>query len=327
METGDNLSKRTEFFISYNGADEKWAEWIATVLETEGFTTTIQAWDFVPGSNFVLEMNRAAAESNRTLAVVSPDYLDKSKFGNSEWAAAFAKDPEGFRRHLVPVRVRECQIEGLLKQIVYIDLVGKTESESRLALLNGVRGKRSKPTKSPAFPGSNESPHVAQAPIFPGSLKPGVGPPVPQHIHRYIPEIRRPPSDLEKRRFVQNAFKTVAQHFEQAGNQLAAQEGVNFDFQPASATQFTAEIFVDGNSKRRCKIWIYSDGIAFYEGSFGWRGDDSFNEMLSLVQNELALSALMEMDWGDEGKGLNLKQLTPEDAAEYLWRRFVSHLN
>ena len=48
--------------------------------------------------------------------------------------------------------------------------------------------------------------------------------------------------------------------------------------------------------------------------------------MLSLVQNELALSALMEMGWGDEEKGLNLKQLTPENAAEYLWRRFVSRL-
>jgi hypothetical protein len=324
METGDNLSKRTEFFISYNAADEKWAVWIAAVLEKEGFSTTIQAWDFVPGSNFVLEMNRAASESNRTLAVVSPDYLEKSKFGSPEWASAFAKDPEGYRRHLVPVRVRECKIEGLLKQIVYIDLVGKTESESQLALLNGVRGKRAKPAKSPPFPGSDESPRAVQAPVFPGRPQPRVGPPIPAH---HIPKVRRPPSDLEKRRFVQNAFKTVAQRFEQAGNELAAQEGVNFDFQPASTTQFTAEIFVDGNSKRRCKIWIYNDGIAFYEGSFGWRDDNSFNEMLSLVQNELAFGALMEMGWGDVGKGLNLKQLTPGDAAEYLWRRFVSLLN
>jgi hypothetical protein len=49
--------------------------------------------------------------------------------------------------------------------------------------------------------------------------------------------------------------------------------------------------------------------------------------MLSLVQNELALSAIMEMGWGDEGKGLNLKKLSGEAAAEYLWRRLVSRLN
>lgn len=33
----------TDFFISYTGVDRPWAEWIAYVLEEEGFTTKIQA--------------------------------------------------------------------------------------------------------------------------------------------------------------------------------------------------------------------------------------------------------------------------------------------
>ncbi len=48
-----------DFFISYTKADETWAEWIATELEQAGYSTVIQAWDFRPGSNFVLEMQRA----------------------------------------------------------------------------------------------------------------------------------------------------------------------------------------------------------------------------------------------------------------------------
>ena len=45
-----------DFFISYTAADVRWAEWIAWVLEEkQKCTTTLQAWDFVPGSNFVLE--------------------------------------------------------------------------------------------------------------------------------------------------------------------------------------------------------------------------------------------------------------------------------
>jgi hypothetical protein len=63
------------FFISYNRADKAWAEWIAWQLEKAGFTTVIQAWDFRPGSNFVLEMQQAATEAERTVAVLSPDYL------------------------------------------------------------------------------------------------------------------------------------------------------------------------------------------------------------------------------------------------------------
>jgi len=68
-----------DFFISYNRADKSWAEWIAWQLEDAGYATLIQAWDFRPGSNFVLEMQKAATETQRTIAVLSPDYL-KSDF-------------------------------------------------------------------------------------------------------------------------------------------------------------------------------------------------------------------------------------------------------
>ncbi|NEI53222.1 TIR domain-containing protein [Rhizobium leguminosarum] len=60
-----------DFFISYTHADVKWAEWIAFVLEEESFSTIIQAWDFRPGSNFVLEMQNAAATAARTIIVLS----------------------------------------------------------------------------------------------------------------------------------------------------------------------------------------------------------------------------------------------------------------
>jgi hypothetical protein len=223
------------------------------------------------------------------------------------------------------VRVHECEIKGLLEQIVYIDLVGKLEGEARRELVDGVSGQRAKPIQSPPFPGGGQSRHATQPPVFPGSGKSNRGTVGPE---RYIPKIRMAPSDLEKRRFVQSAFGAIAQHFDQAGNELADQQkGVDFDFQRVSATQLTAEIFLNGQSRRRCKIWIQNDGIAFSESPSRWVADNSYNEMLSLVENELALSALMHMGWGDEGKGLNLKQLTLEEAAEYLWRCFVSRLS
>jgi hypothetical protein len=65
----------TDFFISYTQADRPWAEWIAWVLEEAGQTTMIQAWDFRPGGNFVVEMQRAAVGSDRTIAVLSPQQV------------------------------------------------------------------------------------------------------------------------------------------------------------------------------------------------------------------------------------------------------------
>src|SRR5438477_11109129 len=44
-----------DFFLSYNRADQAWAEWIARQLKAAGYSTVLQAWDFLPGSNFVLE--------------------------------------------------------------------------------------------------------------------------------------------------------------------------------------------------------------------------------------------------------------------------------
>ncbi len=140
-----------DFFISYNSADEKRAEWIAWQLETEGYTTIIQAWDFGPGDNFVLAMQKAATEAKRTIAVLSPDYL-AAKFTVPEWAAAFAQDPLGEKRLLVPVRARPVELTGLLKAIVYIDLVGVTDkNEARNRLLEGIDNNRKKPKTEPDF--------------------------------------------------------------------------------------------------------------------------------------------------------------------------------
>jgi hypothetical protein len=91
---------REHFFISYNHVDEQWARWIAHVLGDAGYSVIIQAWDFRPGSNFVLEMEKALQQSDRMIAVLSPDYL-QARYPQPEWAAAFAGDPQGFERSLV----------------------------------------------------------------------------------------------------------------------------------------------------------------------------------------------------------------------------------
>ena len=124
-------SQSRDFFISYNHRDANWAEWIAWELEENGYTTKIQAWDFRPGSNFVIEMDTALKEAKRMIAVLSANYLD-SQFTPSEWTVLFAKDPRGKERKLVPVRVQEVDVDGLLGQIVYIDVVGKDEKAAEL---------------------------------------------------------------------------------------------------------------------------------------------------------------------------------------------------
>ncbi len=144
-----------DFFISYNKADRTWAEWIAWQLEEAGYSVVIQAWDFRPGSNFVLDMQRGLVEAERVVAVLSPDFLE-SLYTQPEWAAAFAADPTGERKTLLPVRVRECKLTGLLSQTTYINLVELNETAAKETLLAGVACDRAKPLTAPGFPGTTQ---------------------------------------------------------------------------------------------------------------------------------------------------------------------------
>jgi hypothetical protein len=157
-----------DFFISYNKADKDWAEWIAWHLEENGYETVVQAWDFIPGCNFVLEMDKASRETERTIAVLSPNYVD-ALYTQSEWAAAFKKDPTSEKGALLPVRVRKCKPNGLLGQIVYIDLFELDEEAARENLLAWVKHERAKSPKAPAFPGPKGH-SVSKPERFPGRL-------------------------------------------------------------------------------------------------------------------------------------------------------------
>jgi hypothetical protein len=143
------IEQKKDFFISYNSKDKDWAEWIAWQLEATGYSVVIQAWDFRPGDNFVLKMQQAAEQADRTLMVLSPNYL-AAVYTQPEWAAAFVQDPTGTT--LLPVRVAECELQGLLPAIVYIDLVDLEETEAKKKLLAGIPRGRAKPSVSPPFP-------------------------------------------------------------------------------------------------------------------------------------------------------------------------------
>jgi WD40 repeat protein/uncharacterized protein YjbI with pentapeptide repeats/3',5'-cyclic AMP phosphodiesterase CpdA len=144
-----------DFFVSYSPADERWATWIAWELEAIGHRTLLQAWDFVPGTNFIDFMDRGVSEANAVIAVLSRNYL-RSKYGRLEWQAALRADPDNPSNRLITVRIADCPLEGLLSTITYVDLVGVSHpNEARALLLSRIRhalAGRAKPAEVPAYP-------------------------------------------------------------------------------------------------------------------------------------------------------------------------------
>jgi hypothetical protein len=321
-----------DYFISYTSADKAWAEWIGWVLEAGGASVRLQAWDFAPGSNFVLEMQKAAAAARRTIAVLSPDYV-KSQFAAPEWAAAFADDPEGLTRKLVPVRVRDCELKGMLKTVVHIDLVGLDQESVQKKLRDGLGAKRGKPDKAPPFPGF--APAAGNSKPFP-AVAPASTSPSSARLTPFIPKIRGAISDLDRSRFIKHAFETVRQYFESGLHALASSEpAVDTELTRRGDTDFVAEIFVSGTRQARCRIWLGGmmgggNQISYYEGNQDM--GNAVNESLTIAheqQDGLALNAMMNMGIGMNRlpSEIDPSRMSPEHAAEYLWHRFLWRLH
>jgi hypothetical protein len=165
------VAEEWDFFVSYTQADRAWAEWVAWTLEEAGHRVLVQAWDFVPGSNWVQRMQDGVTGAARTVAVLSPDYLG-SVFGGAEWQAAWAADPAGRERRLLTVRVVDCERPGLLGQVVGIDLFGVAEAKAQTRLRDMVAraiAGRGKPATAPEFPGARGR-AIRQEARFPGAL-------------------------------------------------------------------------------------------------------------------------------------------------------------
>jgi TIR domain/NB-ARC domain len=171
--SGKDTGSGWDFFVSYTQADRAWAEWIAWTLEEDGYRVLVQAWDMVPGSNWIARMQDGVREADRTVAVLSAEYLG-SVYGGAEWRAAWAQDPAGAGRKLLPVRVRPCEWEGLglLAGVVGVDLVGLDEAAAAARLRSKVSAAvsgRAKPPAAPGFPGPGGRRAVPRA-RFPGGM-------------------------------------------------------------------------------------------------------------------------------------------------------------
>jgi TIR domain/Tetratricopeptide repeat len=168
---GDATARGWDFFISYTQVDQAWAEWISWQLETAGYRVLVQAWDFVPGANWIQSMQEGVTQAERTIAVLSEAYLE-SVFGGAEWQAVWGQDPTGQGRKLLMVRVADCHRPGLLAGVVSLpDLFDRPKAEAKERLLEGITAAlvgRRKPAAAPPLPPSQRA--IRQEVRFPGAV-------------------------------------------------------------------------------------------------------------------------------------------------------------
>ena len=97
-----------------------------------------------------------------------------------------------------------------------------------------------------------------------------------------------------------------------------------------SAGKFFATIYLNGEVASRCKIWIgglsSQDSIGYYAGPTIPDRDNSFNDILTVLDSSEGLALTPSGMWIGRTSSAEKSELSPEESAEYLWRRFVEPL-
>jgi hypothetical protein len=144
-----------------------------------------------------------------------------------------------------------------------------------------------------------------------------------------LPRIKKRFTQRDKDLFIKDAFAEIRKYFKAGLAQLKEQQPeVETDLTETHNFKFTATIYLQGEIASRCTIWlggpISSNSIAFRQGDSGIESDNSYNDWLSVTEQEgqLKLEAAMGAWTSTDG---NI--FTVEGAAEYLWRRSAEHID
>lgn len=140
-------------------------------------------------------------------------------------------------------------------------------------------------------------------------------------------------TDKQKTDFLYDALPQIRIYFEKAKTQLMDEEPrIEVTIRVISETKFICELYIDGNSKSRCKVWIGTFGtkleyICFATGNFRMDDDGSTNDIVSVEVENNRLRLKSQMGMASFVKDFDVKTAsTPEQIAEYFWRRLTDHL-
>jgi tetratricopeptide (TPR) repeat protein len=144
----DERDYRYDLFISYNRADEEWAERLATRLEQEDYggrklTVFFAPWDIEPGEYITESLEESLPQSRKVALIVTPEAM-KSEWVKIERLVTLHIDIEERQRRLIPLYRRPPDnLPPLLRGIRAIDFEDDAQFEKGYReLLAVVKGER-----------------------------------------------------------------------------------------------------------------------------------------------------------------------------------------
>jgi len=152
-------STMKDFFISYASTDHPWAEWIAWVLEDNGYKVIAKTWESSESKNAIREWRNAVAHQLNLQKVTANNIIAKSQYIlvvlSKAYLQAVASEKERDEdlqiilstqyRSFISIRVEAVNLDGMFAELIRVDLVdevnlsNKSEVEAEQAILSALQ--------------------------------------------------------------------------------------------------------------------------------------------------------------------------------------------
>lgn len=310
-------------FMSYSHADEDLRNELEkhlAGLKRQGAITIWHDRRIVPGDELHGQISEHLDAADIILLLVSADFLASDYCYDVEMKRALERHDRGEVR-VIPVILRPCDwkgapfgglmaVPGDAKPIIK----HATLDDGFLEVAQAIRR---------VADAAHTQPPVAE-PAEPATARVHAPAPGPRSSNL---RVRTEFTDRDRHAFLGASFEYVARYFENSLNELQARnDRIETDFRQVDANRFEARVFVVGEERAVCGIWLGGtfsvDGI--YYSSFGLGNGNSYNESMSVSDDgyTLLLQPLGMAHFGQAGDA----PLTMEGAAEYFWSLFVERV-
>lgn len=134
-------SYRYDVFISYHPRDGDWVwDWLLPRLEQAGLRVCIDQKCFQPGAPVATEIERAVNESRRTLAVMTPAWVE-SQWDQFEALLIHQKDAAARIRRLIPLLLKPCYPPDRIRLLQWVDFTDAGRQEEQLSrVIDDIKG-------------------------------------------------------------------------------------------------------------------------------------------------------------------------------------------
>jgi hypothetical protein len=309
MNSSENIHYDYDVAISFAGENRDLARQLFEILKSKGIRVFYDENEQATlwGKDLYEYLSEAYFNRARYCLMIVSEYYKIKNWTRLELRSAQARAFQQTEEYILPIRLDDTELPGLLETVGYIDARRKTPEEIGNLVIQKLT------ISTPAKTNSN-----AENPKSPTFNIP-------------LPEIRKRFTQRDKDQFLEQAWDTIQSYFKQGVEQVEKQSTqIQTDFKIINAMKFVARIYIDGELKNQCKIWLGSDfgsSIHYLEGiHIDLQQDNSYNDYLTVDEKENRLVIRLSNMWFG-GKRPAGDMVAPEQAAEYLWNRFTNNPN